>query len=130
MAFNLPPGVTESMIPGNRPEYLRRERLLEELAAFIPAEHWNDQRANMLADYIEARSPEAFTGYEVPNSKMATYVTWDGQMVDIAAPVNVEVEVRGDQKVLWVNVDGTARLRVCRIQGELTLRSQTDGRRG
>jgi hypothetical protein len=140
--FNLPPGVTQNMIPGNRPEDVRRDKLREELAALIPnLEDWTDEQADKLADYVEqsmekahsegmkeAESDATLIHYKVPTSRMDTYVTWDGQMVDIAAPVNVEVEVRGDQKVLWVNVDGVARLRICRIQAELVVKCQTDGR--
>lgn len=141
--FNLPPGVTQNMIPGNRPEDLRRERLLEELATIIPFGELTEELSDKLADYVEkvmedahsngmkeakSDTPVTLIHYKVPTSKMDTYVTWDGQMVDIAAPVNVEVEVRGDQKVLWVNVDGVTRLRICRIQAELVVKCQTDGR--
>jgi hypothetical protein len=131
--FNLPPGVTQNMIPGNRPEDIRRDKRRKELAALIPnLEDWTDEQADKLADYVEqsikSEMPETFIHYRVPNSEMRSYVTWDGRMVDIAAPVTVEVEVRGDQKVLWVNVDGVARLRIFRIQGELTIKHQTDGR--
>lgn len=131
--FNLPPGVTQNMIPGNRPEDIRRDKLRKELAALIPnLEDWTDEQVDKLADYVEqsikSEMTETFIHYRVPNSEMRSYAAWDGQMVDIAAPVNVEVEVRGDQKVLWVNVDGVARLRIFRIQGELTIKHQADGR--
>jgi hypothetical protein len=131
--FNIPPGVTQNMIPGNRPEDIRRDKLRKELAALIPnLEDWTDEQADKLADYVEqsikSEMIETFIHYRVPNSKMRSYAAWDGQMVDIAAPVIVEVEVRGDQKVLWVNVDGVARLRIFRIQGELTIKHQADGR--
>lgn len=37
-------------------------------------------------------------------------------MLDITAPkAGVEVLVRDDGSVLWVNVDGICRLRICRI---------------
>jgi hypothetical protein len=36
-------------------------------------------------------------------------------MVDITAPNVVEIEVRHDGKVVWVNVDGVCRLRACQI---------------
>lgn len=36
-------------------------------------------------------------------------------MLDITAPKIVEVLVRVDEKVLWVNVDGVCVLRVCQI---------------
>jgi hypothetical protein len=37
MTSNLPPGVTESMIPGNRPEDIRFEQLYEELFNRLPS---------------------------------------------------------------------------------------------
>lgn len=37
-------------------------------------------------------------------------------MLDINAPDTVQVQVSGDGKTLWVNVDGICRLRCCRIQ--------------
>jgi hypothetical protein len=45
---NLPPGVSESMIPGNRPEDEAEERFWEELFKrspddFLPEEWWEDQ---------------------------------------------------------------------------------------
>jgi hypothetical protein len=36
-------------------------------------------------------------------------------MTDITAPALVQVEVSKDRTVLWVNVDGFCRLRICRI---------------
>lgn len=40
------------------------------------------------------------------------------QMIDITAP-ETEVELRYRNGVLWVNVDGICRLRVCRIKEEI-----------
>lgn len=37
------------------------------------------------------------------------------EMLDITAPQVIEVEVREDGKVLWINIDGICRLRVCQI---------------
>ena len=38
------------------------------------------------------------------------------EVLDLTAPIEgVQVQVREDGKVLWVNVDGVCRLRVCRI---------------
>lgn len=39
-------------------------------------------------------------------------------MIDISEPEGVQVEVVEGQagKVLWVNVDGVCRLRICRIE--------------
>lgn len=39
-----------------------------------------------------------------------------GPQLDITAPDNVEVLLREDGKVLWVNVDGVCRLRICRVE--------------
>lgn len=36
--------------------------------------------------------------------------------LDITAPKMVEVVIRDDGKVLWVNIDGICRLRACRIK--------------
>lgn len=38
------------------------------------------------------------------------------QCLDITGATIVEVKVRDDGKVLWVNIDGVCRLRVCRIE--------------
>ena len=38
------------------------------------------------------------------------------EMVDICGPEIVEVHIRWDQKVLWVNVEGQCVLRICRIE--------------
>jgi hypothetical protein len=40
----LPPGVTESMIPGNRPDDIDRERYLDD--------HWTD--AGLFVDFLDA----------------------------------------------------------------------------
>jgi len=37
------------------------------------------------------------------------------QMLDITAPEQVQVLVNVDGSVLWVNIDGVCRLRVCRM---------------
>lgn len=39
-----------------------------------------------------------------------------GSMKDITAPDVVEVEIRSDGKVVWINVDGKCALRACRIK--------------
>jgi hypothetical protein len=130
--FNLPPGITQNMIPGNRPEDVEYDELCEALTIVPDGDLAEFVQKKMSEAYDrgvkEAKSDATLIHYKVPTSRMDTYVTWDGQMVDIAAPVNVEVEVRGDQKVLWVNVDGVARLRLCRIQAELVVKCQSDGR--
>jgi hypothetical protein len=40
--------------------------------------------------------------------------------MDVAGPEAVEVEVRADGTVIWVNVDGICRFRACRV-GRLTV---------
>lgn len=44
-----------------------------------------------------------------------------GDLKDITAPKVVQIEIRNDGSVLWVNVDGKCALRCCRI-GELTIK--------
>ncbi len=40
-----------------------------------------------------------------------------GKVLELEAPeVGVEVAIRGDGGVLWVNVDGVCVLRICRIK--------------
>jgi hypothetical protein len=39
-----------------------------------------------------------------------------GDMLDITAPKGVQVQIRADGKVLWVNVDGKCVLRCCQIE--------------
>lgn len=46
-------------------------------------------------------------------------------MLDVTAPEHVQVQIRGDGKVVWVNIDGACAFRACRI-GEFEL---TDGRK-
>jgi hypothetical protein len=36
-------------------------------------------------------------------------------MKDITAPEEVEILIKEDGKVIWINVDGICELRVCRI---------------
>lgn len=38
-----------------------------------------------------------------------------GNMIDITAPEIVEVSIRPDGKVLWINVNGICVLRACNI---------------
>jgi hypothetical protein len=35
-----------------------------------------------------------------------------GRMIDLTEPTLVEIQIRSDGQVLWVNVDGECRLRV------------------
>ena len=43
-------------------------------------------------------------------------VSIDDQMVDVNAPIVVDVEISADGKVIWVNVDGICRLRCCQMK--------------
>jgi hypothetical protein len=48
-------------------------------------------------------------------------------MLDITAPDIVQVQIRNDKKVIWVNVSGVCVLRACRIDKfELTDLSVTE----
>lgn len=38
------------------------------------------------------------------------------QLLDITGAEHVEILIREDKKVIWVNVNGVCRLRVCRIE--------------
>jgi hypothetical protein len=38
------------------------------------------------------------------------------QLLDITGAEHVEVLIRDDRKVIWVNVNGICRLRVCQIE--------------
>ena len=38
-----------------------------------------------------------------------------GAQMDITGASDVSIQVRADGKVIWVNVDGVCKLRVCRI---------------
>lgn len=45
----------------------------------------------------------------------------DIRQIDIAAPIgSVEVQIKDDGSVLWVNVEGICVLRICRI-GQLII---------
>jgi hypothetical protein len=51
--------------------------------------------------------------------------TYDDGMLDITAPDGpVEVKLREDRQVLWVNINGKCRLRVCRIDHEVIIESE------
>lgn len=43
-----------------------------------------------------------------------TYVS--GQFIDITAPGVLEIKIRRDGKVVWINVDGICRFRACQIE--------------
>lgn len=48
MSSNLPPGVTESMIPGNRPEDMEHEALAEKLSEWRLQKAWDDKAISQL----------------------------------------------------------------------------------
>ena len=37
------------------------------------------------------------------------------RLLDITAPEGVQIQIRADGEVVWVNVDGICRLRICQI---------------
>lgn len=37
-------------------------------------------------------------------------------MLDVTAPEEVEIQIRVDGKVVWVNIDGVCKLRACRVK--------------
>jgi hypothetical protein len=44
-----------------------------------------------------------------------TLITYAGEMLDVTEPYVVEVQIRGDSTVVWVNVNGICLFRACRI---------------
>jgi len=46
------------------------------------------------------------------------------EMLDITAPKVVDITIRSDGKVVWVNVDGICRFRACRIQETLVVHDE------
>jgi hypothetical protein len=38
-----------------------------------------------------------------------------GDMLDITSPTDVEIKIRADRKVVWINVEGSCVFRACRI---------------
>ena len=49
-----------------------------------------------------------------------------GEQLDITGAKIVEVSIRSDGKVIWINVDGVCRLRVCQIE-HLEIDDRRDG---
>jgi len=45
------------------------------------------------------------------------------RMADVTAPEFVEIQIRSDEKVVWVNVDGRCLFRACRI-GKLIINDE------
>lgn len=54
---------------------------------------------------------------------MSTIMNTNDQL-DITGAKDVQIQIRGDQRVIWVNVDGMCRLRICQIE-DLTIDDQT-----
>ena len=44
------------------------------------------------------------------------YYDPQSQSLDVTAPALVEITVRADRKVVWINIDGQLALRACRIE--------------
>ena len=51
----------------------------------------------------------------MPRSFSTAMLDWE-KSLDVTGAEHVEVEIRSDGSVLWVNVDGTLALRVCRAK--------------
>jgi len=47
-------------------------------------------------------------------------------MLDITGANTVELQVRGDGKVVWVNVDGVCALRICRMIDEVIVNDERE----
>lgn len=39
----------------------------------------------------------------------------DAQFLDIIEPQLVEIQIRDDKQVIWINIDGKCAVRICRI---------------
>lgn len=57
---------------------------------------------------------------------MIRAIDMDRQMVDISEPEAVQIQIRADGKVIWINVDGICRFRACRIK-ELEITDEREG---
>jgi len=51
-SFNMPPGTNPGMIPGNRPEHISTERLIDDLDKLWDDEDWAGMAERMKADPI------------------------------------------------------------------------------
>ncbi len=52
-----------------------------------------------------------------------------GETVDVTAPKIVQIQIRNDGKVVWINVDGLCVLRCCQI-GEIHIEDERIKRKG
>lgn len=57
---------------------------------------------------------------KLPNEIIRSYEPTMGQL-DITGAGDIEIKVRNDKKVIWVNIDGLCVLRVCRIKGKVVV---------
>ena len=63
MSSNLPPGVTTSMLPGNRHEDAEYERLANDLYEVVP-EGVSDELFDLLVEFVDERVQRAYSaGY-------------------------------------------------------------------
>jgi hypothetical protein len=52
----------------------------------------------------------------VSDPKRMEHAYGEKGIIDITAPQHVEVRIRRDGKVVWINVDGTCVMRTCQIK--------------
>jgi len=50
----------------------------------------------------------------------------DGPMLDISEVDLVQIRIRPDGKVIWVNVEDVCRLRISRITGKIILKDERE----
>lgn len=53
-------------------------------------------------------------------------MTETGEMTDLTGAHNVEVRIRADGKVMWINIDDVCRLRICQIDGAVIVHDERD----
>ena len=51
----------------------------------------------------------------------AQEVLFQGKQLDITAPDHVEITIRDDGKVVWINVDAVCVLRICRAKHPIAI---------
>ena len=88
---------------------------------------WNEMESNMGSGSnltITDAKLKAMIDAEIAKAKdellEVIKIATNDQMIDITAPSDVEVKIRSDGKVVWVNVDGICKFRACQI-GKLEL---------
>lgn len=60
------------------------------------------------------KAPKEVIGFRAKGTGYVPILKDD--FLDVTAPEIVEIVVRDDQKVLWINIDGKCALRACRIE--------------